>query len=153
MDKNDKSDYPVGYKKPPRDTQFKPGQSENRKGRPKRSATFADVLSKQLRKQVTPVDEFRFATDERYKDKNGQWQDRTEWHNLIAWNCTAESVGEYFKQGQQGLHRGQRPAPALPEGSRLRTPRDAATNNIRNVLTFLNRGLSYSRHQHRRSGF
>jgi hypothetical protein len=52
MHKNDKFDYPVGYKKPPRDTQFKPGQSGNRKGRPKRSATFADVLSKQLRKQV-----------------------------------------------------------------------------------------------------
>jgi hypothetical protein len=47
------SDYPVGYKKPPRHTQFKPGQSGNRSGRPKQHATFADVLTKQLRKSVT----------------------------------------------------------------------------------------------------
>jgi hypothetical protein len=50
---NSKSDYPVGYKKPPRHTQFKPGQSGNPRGRPKQSATFADVLTKQLRKKVT----------------------------------------------------------------------------------------------------
>ena len=50
---NTKSDYPVGYKKPPRHTQFKPGQSGNPRGRPKQSATFADVLTRQLRKKVT----------------------------------------------------------------------------------------------------
>jgi hypothetical protein len=53
MDKNNKSDYPVGYKKPPRHTEFKPGQSGNPSGRPKQSATFADALTKQLRKKVT----------------------------------------------------------------------------------------------------
>ena len=52
-DSNDKSDDTVGYKKPPRHAQFKPGQSGNSKGRPKPSATFADVLQKQLRKNVT----------------------------------------------------------------------------------------------------
>jgi hypothetical protein len=52
-DKNDNSEYPVGYKRPPRHTQFKPGQSGNSKGRPKKSVTFADVISKQLRKIVT----------------------------------------------------------------------------------------------------
>jgi single-strand DNA-binding protein len=49
----------------------------------------------------TPVAKFTLATNERYKDKNGQWQDRTEWHNLVAWQRTAEIVGEYLKKGSK----------------------------------------------------
>ncbi|HEY6974268.1 MAG TPA: single-stranded DNA-binding protein, partial [Nitrospiraceae bacterium] len=30
------------------------------------------------------VANFTLATNERYKDKDGQWQDRTEWHNIVA---------------------------------------------------------------------
>ena len=45
----------------------------------------------------TPVAKFTLATNERYKDKDGQWQDRTEWHNIVAWQRTAEIVGEYLK--------------------------------------------------------
>lgn len=49
----------------------------------------------------TPVAKFSLATNERYKDKNGQWQDRTEWHNLVAWQRTAEIIGEYVKKGSK----------------------------------------------------
>jgi hypothetical protein len=52
-DKNDNPEYPVGYKRPPRHTQFKPGQSGNSKGRPKKSVTFTDVISKHSQKLVT----------------------------------------------------------------------------------------------------
>lgn len=38
------SDYPVGFKKPPKDKQFKPGQSGNPKGRPRGSRNFANVV-------------------------------------------------------------------------------------------------------------
>jgi len=49
----------------------------------------------------TPVAKFTLATNERYKDKSGQWQDRTEWHNLVAWQRTAEIIGEYVKKGSK----------------------------------------------------
>jgi single-strand DNA-binding protein len=47
----------------------------------------------------TPVAKFSLATNDRFKDKEGQWQDRTEWHNITAWARTAEIVGEYLKKG------------------------------------------------------
>ena len=46
-----------------------------------------------------PVAKFSLATNERFKDKEGQWQDRTEWHNITAWARTAEIAGEYLKKG------------------------------------------------------
>src|SRR5512142_883032 len=48
-----------------------------------------------------PVARLTLATNERYKDKEGNWQDRTEWHNLVAFQRTAEIVGEYLKKGRQ----------------------------------------------------
>jgi len=50
--------------------------------------------------QGTAVAKFTLATNERYKDKAGQWQERTEWHNLVAWARTAEIAGEYLKKGR-----------------------------------------------------
>jgi single-strand DNA-binding protein len=46
-----------------------------------------------------PVAKFSLATNERFKDKSGEWQDRTEWHNIVAFQRTAEIVGEYLKKG------------------------------------------------------
>ena len=47
-----------------------------------------------------PVAHFTLATNERFKDKEGNWQDRTEWHNLVAFQRTAEIAGEYLKKGR-----------------------------------------------------
>jgi single-strand DNA-binding protein len=47
----------------------------------------------------TPVAKFSLATNERFKDKAGEWQDRTEWHNIVAFQRLAEIVGEYVKKG------------------------------------------------------
>jgi hypothetical protein len=44
----DNSTHNVGYKKPPRHTQFKPGQSGNAKGRPKGAKNFATVIEQEL---------------------------------------------------------------------------------------------------------
>jgi len=48
-----------------------------------------------------PVAKFSLATNERYKDKSGEWQDRTEWHSLVAFQRTAEIIGEYVKKGSK----------------------------------------------------
>jgi|SRR5580658_388591 single-strand DNA-binding protein len=41
------------------------------------------------------------ATSERFKDKGGEWQDRTEWHNLVAYQRTAEIIRDYVKKGNK----------------------------------------------------
>jgi single-strand DNA-binding protein len=48
-----------------------------------------------------PVAKFRLATNERFKDRNDQWQDRTEWHNVVAWQRLAEIVGEFVAKGSK----------------------------------------------------
>jgi len=47
----------------------------------------------------TPVAKITLATNERFKDKSGAWQDRTEWHNVVLWQRLAEIAGEYLKKG------------------------------------------------------
>lgn len=47
----------------------------------------------------TPVAKFSLATNEKYKDRSDEWQERTEWHNIVAWQRLAEIVGEYVKKG------------------------------------------------------
>ena len=51
--------------------------------------------------QGTPVAKLALATNERFKDKDGQWQDRTEWHNVVLWQRLAEIGGEYLRKGSK----------------------------------------------------
>ena len=44
---------------------------------------------------------FTLATADRTKDAQGNWADRTEWHNLVAFQRTAEIVRDYVKKGTQ----------------------------------------------------
>jgi single-strand DNA-binding protein len=48
----------------------------------------------------TAVAKFTIATNERFKDKDGAWQDRTEWHNITCWARLAEIAAEYLKKGR-----------------------------------------------------
>jgi single-strand DNA-binding protein len=44
---------------------------------------------------------FSLATADRAKDAQGNWGDKTEWHNLVAFQRTAEIVRDYVKKGSQ----------------------------------------------------
>jgi single-strand DNA-binding protein len=48
-----------------------------------------------------PVASFNVATNESYKDQNGNLVDRTEWHRCVAWRKLAELFGEYLKKGSK----------------------------------------------------
>lgn len=45
------------------------------------------------------VANFTLATNENYKDKTGEWQKQTEWHNIVAWGNLAEYAEKWLKKG------------------------------------------------------
>ena len=49
----------------------------------------------------TAIANFTIATSENYKDKDGQKQERTEWHRIVAFGKLAEICGEYLAKGKQ----------------------------------------------------
>jgi single-strand DNA-binding protein len=49
----------------------------------------------------TAVAKFSVATNERFKDRSGEWQDRVEWHTIVAWQRLAEIVGEFVVTGSK----------------------------------------------------
>jgi len=48
----------------------------------------------------TSVAKFSIATDDRWTDKSGEKQERTEWHNIVAWGKLAEICGQYLRKGK-----------------------------------------------------
>ncbi|HEV2277631.1 MAG TPA: single-stranded DNA-binding protein [Acidobacteriaceae bacterium] len=49
----------------------------------------------------TLVAKLSLATSERFKDKQGEWQERTEWHNLVAYARSAEILRDYVRKGSK----------------------------------------------------
>ena len=48
-----------------------------------------------------PVASFRVATTERWKGQDGQVQEQTEWHSIVAWRKLAEICGEHLRKGSR----------------------------------------------------
>ena len=48
----------------------------------------------------TAVASFSLATSEKFKNKDGEWEERTEWHNVTLWGRLAEIAGEYLAKGK-----------------------------------------------------
>lgn len=49
----------------------------------------------------TAICKFRLATTEVFKDRDGNQQERTEWHRVVAWAKLAEICGQYLSKGKQ----------------------------------------------------
>ena len=54
-----------------------------------------------------PVATFSVATTERWKDKDGNKQESTEWHRVVVWNRLAEIAGEFLFKGSKVLVEGK----------------------------------------------
>lgn len=50
---------------------------------------------------------FTLATNENYKDKEGNTQTNTEWHRLVAWGKTAELINKHCKKGDELMVQGK----------------------------------------------
>lgn len=50
---------------------------------------------------------FTLATNERFKDKEGNWQDNTQWHTINAWGKIAERVKKALNKGQEIILEGK----------------------------------------------
>lgn len=48
----------------------------------------------------TAVASFSLATSEKFKGKDGNWEEKTEWHNITLWARLAEIAGEYLSKGK-----------------------------------------------------
>jgi single-strand DNA-binding protein len=61
-------------------------------------------LGKDPEVKATPsgstVAKFSLATDEKFTDREGNKQERTEWHNVIAWGKLGEICGQYLRKGK-----------------------------------------------------
>lgn len=53
------------------------------------------------------VANFNLATNESWNDKNGQKQERTEWHRVVVWGKLAQLCGEYLSKGRQAYVEGR----------------------------------------------
>ena len=49
----------------------------------------------------TKVASFTIATTERYRDRNNELKEMTEWHNIVCWRRNADIVEQYVKKGTQ----------------------------------------------------
>ena len=49
----------------------------------------------------TSVGNLRIATSERRRDRDGNWNDHTEWHTVVCFGKTAENAGRFLKKGRQ----------------------------------------------------
>ena len=55
----------------------------------------------------TAVCNFSMATTDRFKNKQGEQQESTEWHNIVAWGNLADICGKYLKKGSKAMVEGK----------------------------------------------
>jgi single-strand DNA-binding protein len=80
------------------------------------------------------VANFRIATSDTWTDKNGQKQERTEWHRIVVWGKLAELCGEYLKKGRQCYVEGRL---QTREWTDKEQRKNYTTEVVANAVTFL----------------
>ena len=55
----------------------------------------------------TPVCKFSIATSRKYTGRDGQKQEKTEWHQIVVWRKLAEICGQYLSKGKQVMIEGR----------------------------------------------
>jgi single-strand DNA-binding protein len=80
------------------------------------------------------VARFSVATNENYKDKNGEWQTQTEWHDVVAWRNLAEKAEASLKKGSTVYVEGKLSTRSWEdqEGNKKRTT-EVVASYIRNL--------------------
>jgi len=86
-----------------------------------------EVRTTQTGQSVTSLS---LATNRFWKDKNGQKQDQTEFHNVVLWGRLAEIAGQYLSKGQEAYIEGrlQTRKYTAKDGSERRTTEIVAEN-------------------------
>ena len=97
-------------------------------------------------KEISPtatVAKLSVATSENWTDKEGQKQERTEWHRVVVWGKLAELAGKYLSKGRQVYLEGRLQTRSWedPQGQKRYT-----TEIVANTLQFLG-GASDTRDQ------
>ncbi len=54
----------------------------------------------------TPFCRLRVATNDGFKNQEGEWTERTQWHTLVSWGKLAEICNQYLKKGDQAYFEG-----------------------------------------------
>ena len=62
---------------------------------------YLDSTNPQSPQGNAKVASFRLATTERYRDRNGETRENTEWHNIVAWRSNADLVEKFVHKGSQ----------------------------------------------------
>lgn len=81
----------------------------------------------------TTVGRFSLATNENYKDKEGNWQSQTEWHNVVVWRDLAEKA-KHLVKGSTVYVEGK-------ISSRKYTDKDGVERSVTDVVSSYFRGL------------
>lgn len=100
---DDTNDYEVGYAKPPKHSQFKPGQSGNPKGRPKRVRNFKTDLQEELQARITVSEGGKPLTISRQQAVIKRTMEKALQGDLRAVQMLAQWVGTYLVDDPEAL--------------------------------------------------
>jgi len=55
----------------------------------------------------TAICKFSLATSSKYKGRDGEWREETQWHNIVVWGKQGENVSRYLAKGSYAIVRGE----------------------------------------------